>query len=361
MKSITVSTLNLNDRRQTVERRVEYVHDLDTPRENLAGTLGSTDWCDSLQLEDFNSRKRRVQRHARHAPTRIIRRADLARNHQVMVSIYSREPTLARTRLRGILGCACVLFIVTLRVLRVHRPFLRTTPTEHGSKADITAYYINLRKRTDRRKSVERQLADAHFKYVRVDAVYGARTEVVRNCWKGSDNYTCAGMIGVKLSHLRALDLAFRAGEDLVAVFEDDFAWSPYVDPALVLPAILTARSQPFTWDVLLLAAVLNEKTMITPAVNMLVAPGKFSRLADVHSAQTTHGYIVRRTYLPKLRAVFESCEVTRSRHTAIDQCWKSLQLNDRWIAFDPPLGVQSPSYSDIELKHVDYFRVLST
>ena len=278
-----------------------------------------------------------------------------------MVSIYhaTRETMLLRTRLRRVLGCAFVILIVATSMQGL--PMI--TPMEHESetRARVKAYYINLRNRTDRRWSIEKELADAHFKYVRVDGIYGASTDVVQSCWKGPDNYTCAGMIGVKFSHLRALDLAFTTGDDLVAVFEDDFTWSQQVDPALVLSAILTVDSQAFTWDVLLLAAVINEKTMIEPTVQLLVGPSTFSRLANVHAAQTTHGYVVRRTYLPKLRSTFESCEVTRDRHTAIDQCWKILQMSDRWIAFDPPLGVQSPSYSDIELKHVDYFRISST
>jgi GR25 family glycosyltransferase involved in LPS biosynthesis len=264
-----------------------------------------------------------------------------------MVSIR----VVVRATLLGLLGCTFVIVIVA----NIHGLSI-ITPVEHDSETLIKAYYINLLHRTDRRWSIEKELAAANLRYARVDGVYGANTDAMRSCWKGSDNYTCAGMIGVKFSHLRALDLAFPTGDDLVAVFEDDFTWSPQVDPALVLSAILTVESQPFSWDVLLLAALINEKTMIEPTVEVLVGPSTFSRLANVHAAQAAHGYVVRRTYLPKLRSIFESCEVTRDRHTAIDQCWKMLQRSDRWIAFDPLLGVQSASYSDIELKHVDYF-----
>ena len=122
------------------------------------------------------------------------------------------------------------------------------TSAEHESetRARVKAYYINLRNRTDRRWSIEKELADAHFKYVRVDGIYGASTDVVQSCWKGPDNYTCAGN-EEKFSHLRALDLAFTTGDDLVAVFEDDFTWSQQVDPVPASSAILTVDSQAFT------------------------------------------------------------------------------------------------------------------
>mgnify|MGYP001811514618 CR=1 FL=1 len=38
-----------------------------------------------------------------------------------------------------------------------------------------------------------------------------------------------------------------------------------------------------------------------------------------------------------------------------LDMMWKHLQREDKWYIFNPVLGVQRPSFSDIEGKHTDY------
>ena len=39
----------------------------------------------------------------------------------------------------------------------------------------------------------------------------------------------------------------------------------------------------------------------------------------------------------------------------ALDQYWKLLQVDDNWQAFTPRLSRQRGSFSDIELRYMDY------
>lgn len=221
-------------------------------------------------------------------------------------------------------------------------------------RSPTRALYINLERRVDRRKSIESQLAAANFKFSRVNAVDGRTSSSLSRCWHGPGNYTCAGMIGVKLSHIRALDAALQTKHNFVLIFEDDFVWSPKLDPASVAVTLNGAHKSIGRWDVILLSSVILEKEPLWPTV-VLQSGGIRTQLVEVRDAQAANAYAVKREYISKLKSVFVSCEVTRRREIAIDQCWKTLQRKDRWVGFSPPLGVQAPGYSDIELLQVNY------
>jgi hypothetical protein len=50
-----------------------------------------------------------------------------------------------------------------------------------------------------------------------------------------------------------------------------------------------------------------------------------------------------------------EKCHVKRDYNTAIDTCWHPLQRSTNWYGFSPQVGTQAASFSDIELRNVDY------
>jgi GR25 family glycosyltransferase involved in LPS biosynthesis len=251
--------------------------------------------------------------------------------------------------------CALLITLVQCNVPQLH---VEHTSLRFQSRSQVLAFYINLAKRADRRTSIEKQLAAANFKYLRVDAIDGKKHDEIRHCWQGADNYTCAGMIGVKLSHISAIDAALISNQrnhEFVIIFEDDFTWSSNVDPAIITTTLKRVKSLVGRWDVLLLSAVVKKMVAILPTVRLQVGDASYSQLVEINDAQAANAYAVKHEYLPKLRSVFLSCNVTRDRSTAIDQCWKPLQRVDRWVGFSPPLGIQTPSYSDIELRDVNY------
>ena len=84
---------------------------------------------------------------------------------------------------------------------------------EDKQRSTFNAYYINLPSREDRRLNVERQLELLGAYVTRVEAVDVRLNEAeLAGCSGGERNMkTCAGKIGCKLSHLKALKLAMSA------------------------------------------------------------------------------------------------------------------------------------------------------
>jgi hypothetical protein len=87
--------------------------------------------------------------------------------------------------------------------------------------------------------------------------------------------------------------------------------------------------------------------------------------LHKVRDAQTTAGYCVAkrtpRTLLAnfkissaKLKEAFETTGKKEPRF-CLDMFWKSLQPTARWYVFNPKMGIQRDSYSDIEERSASY------
>lgn len=233
---------------------------------------------------------------------------------------------------------------------------------EVGSAFDDTctpgiehSYYINLLHRPDRRESIERELQRARMNFTRIEAVDGRLHSSLKQCWSGDGNFTCAGKIGVKLSHMHAIDMAIEAGYESVAIFEDDFGWLPHTDPTLVLDNVRKIQSTFKNWNVIFLSANVQQKKYTWPKLSVRLNERKYTNVHTVVEAQGAHAYVVRRNYLPKIRESFARCRVTRKREIAIDQCWKMLQRGGNWFMYEPQLGTQVPSYSDIERVNVNY------
>lgn len=185
--------------------------------------------------------------------------------------------------------------------------------------------YINLKHRTDR---------DAHFlkeicklttdlsKVQRIDAIYEKR-----------------GYIGCTKSHIKALDLFISNPEwNRCLICEDDFTLR--CCDLSTNNGILSELTNQDNWDVILMAYNLLESSpTTTPSV------------VRVLSAQTTSGYCLQKSFALTLRTNYqESLE-----HYALDQFWKQLQPRYNWFTTIPSLGFQCESFSDIEMRNVDY------
>ena len=189
--------------------------------------------------------------------------------------------------------------------------------------------YINLDKRTDRREHIESELASMGFcqhDITRVEAI-DARSngETPANC--------CAR------SHVLAIETAIAAGWDTVLIVEDDFM--------LLESARATWRRwAQFLWHV-------PTYDIASWSHNCLWASDwPAGGVARVRYLQTASAYVVRKAAMTKLRDIIhEAIAINRpfDRHM-------TLIANELgWYALKPPLGQQMPSYSDIELRYVNY------
>ena len=74
--------------------------------------------------------------------------------------------------------------------------------------------------------------------------------------------------------------------------------------------------------------------------------------LNKANNSQTTTGYIIKKSYIPKLRDLWKNVVKSREKNSKsnkfIDMEWKKLQ-NENWYIPIPTLAYQIDSYSDIE------------
>jgi glycosyl transferase family 25 len=204
----------------------------------------------------------------------------------------------------------------------------------------IKGFYINLDHRTDRKRHMESQL-----EYIRM-AGNITRFNAIKNA---------NGRIGCSLSHLKCIQLAKEANWESVMILEDDILF--------LLPSEFIENANGFfsnknnKWDVLLLAGN-NLPPFTTNADGLSIR---------VTHCQTTTGYVVKRHYYDTLISNIKEGiaklmrEPEHHYYFAIDKYWLQLQKQDRWMLLIPIIVVQKPDYSDIEKRHTDYQRIMSS
>lgn len=243
---------------------------------------------------------------------------------------------------RGIYFLLCACFLVVL--LHVKREQV------------VSAIYINLDQRVDRKEVVEKELGRVNFPFMRLSAVnLSHNAPELMDCWDPDETRVCAGKIGCKLSHVAALDRALDLRARAVAIFEDDFVWSPKVEPKFIPRIIMEVQSHFPNWSVIALSVNPQILIVAQPFMRVLIGQDKYAKVMRIYSAQTTHAYVVKHQYIATLRSNFLACNVERHSDAAIDRCWKTLQRIDEWYTFSPSLGTQAPGFSDIERRNVSY------
>lgn len=150
---------------------------------------------------------------------------------------------------------------------------------------------------------------------------------------------------------MRAVELFLMSGMTYGIILEDDFTFR---DPTQAKEQFRKFFASGVRWDVLLLAGNVAASTE-TP----------YPFLRKVQDSQTTSGYVVTREYAPTLLAnLKEGVRLledhfnryrTKKPEYCLDIYWKKLQPTGRWYIFEPKMGYQLDSYSDIENKHVRY------
>jgi glycosyl transferase family 25 len=197
---------------------------------------------------------------------------------------------------------------------------------------DISAVvFINLDKRKDR-------LAEITAEFARMGIEGAIRFPAIEHKF---------GAVGAMKSHLAVLKMAKANGWHNVMVFEDDFTFivdKPTFHTAL---KIFFRTNTPF--DVLMLAYNLR----VYQEINGLIGYAR--------RAFTAAGLIIHSRFYDTLIDVFEKnlplLEADPSQHAkyALDTCWFPLQETSEWLFLKKRIGIQRPSYSDIEKRNVAY------
>ena len=197
-------------------------------------------------------------------------------------------------------------------------------------------YYINLDHREDRRKEflgeMERMGVPSH-KIIRVPAV----------------NKPNQGDWGCSLSHVKTMQMFEETSYTNCIVFEDDFMFTE--DIGTINSAFQTFFQEKIPYNVCMLSGSVIQSEEV-PNTSIVL---------KLSEAQTTSGYMVSKTYCPTLLANYqegatlieksykEKGKGVEIQHAfCVDQYWKRLQPVGNWYVFNPKLGKQRDSFSDI-------------
>lgn len=192
----------------------------------------------------------------------------------------------------------------------------------------MSAFYINLDYRTDRRKEFEEECTKMKLVVERFPGIVHPK----------------GGTLGCSASHLAVIKLAREQGLPYVMVFEDDFTFLVTKDEFTTV-----LNTLPEDYDVVMFG------------YNMIREEPYSTSFGRTLEAQTTSGYIVHQKAYDKLIECWEHglarFEENPHQHWLYicDQSWKSLQPSMKWYHAIPRVGKQRPSYSDLSNEFVDY------
>ena len=191
-------------------------------------------------------------------------------------------------------------------------------------------FYINLDYRTDRKEAIETELKEFGLPFERFSAKSHA-----------------FGAVGCSQSHLAVLKLARERKYHRVLILEDDFTFN--VSKQIFENEMRTIHEYNKPYDVCMISYnVMKSEPTTEPFWKKIV------------DAQTMSGYLVNNHYYDTLIDLIEPSipllEQTREkRHHAVDIVIKLVQPRDKWYHTTTRIGLQRPSYSDIEQRNVDY------
>jgi GR25 family glycosyltransferase involved in LPS biosynthesis len=215
-----------------------------------------------------------------------------------------------------------------------------TSSTKGINRID-SIYIINLAHRKDRLESITHELKKI-----------GTNTDSIKRV--NAIFYKDFGAIGCGMSHLIALKNIENSKKENSIILEDDFILR--VDPDVFNNYIDRLFEEKKTWDVVMLGANLEQ-----------VCNTEYTFLYRIFKARTTSGYIINKKIVTKVYDNFkEACKLMKDnlnkmpehliKHNyAIDMYWQSLQATNDWYCFNPRLGKQLPSYSDVENTYTQY------
>jgi hypothetical protein len=250
-----------------------------------------------------------------------------------------------------------IIFVVLLVLLVLFSYFNKSKFTESKKYNDLNEvidhiYYINLENRTDRKEQILSEINKVGLlsKTSRINAVYE----------KGR------GHLGCTKSHILALEEFIKSGRNNCIIFEDDFKFID--DISTVKNTILKLFNQNVKYDVCMLA--IGESVTIAYDIN---DPDHFLPYDFIKKSLCTFtgaGYLITKEFAPKLLRNFKESvvllkkeydkyshmninELNDSLTYQLDQHWCRLQPVSNWYVFNPVLGYQRGSQSDIDTRKI--------
>lgn len=213
------------------------------------------------------------------------------------------------------------------------RPRPRTHPPKNQSPRwkwddiglDCHVFYINLKRREDRKREMEAQMEKYGIPIERFDAV--DRPEPTK------------GIVGCTQSHLAVLKLAKERNYQTVLIFEDDFEITMQQEE--LYAALHNLVTNNIRYDVCMLGYKLEEGK-----------DTEYEFLKRAYKTISASAYLVRREFYQKIIDLYEWAipllESTGEHwNYANDQVWNQLKPNALWYCIHPRVGKQRDGYSD--------------
>jgi glycosyl transferase family 25 len=192
-------------------------------------------------------------------------------------------------------------------------------------------YYINLKKRQDRQQEfLDNFPSMDESRIIRINGYY----------------YPENGAVGCLMSHINALNQSLQdnKGENIL-ICEDDFHIKDMVYCNKMLGLLFDKIHD---WDVIML----GQNTIDSQDTG--IESDNKEKIIRIKNSQTASGYLIKREYIPRLLQIYENdlnnfVKTGEWGNYYVDQSWKVLQSTDNWFSFKPNIGVQRPSFSDIQ------------
>jgi glycosyl transferase family 25 len=190
--------------------------------------------------------------------------------------------------------------------------------------------YINLEKRTDRKKNIIEE-----FKKLGIPSSKIVRFNAVQNK---------VGFMGCTHSHLKCVQAAISFGCKRICLFEDDF--------------VLVAKPEEFHTCV---NRMMDHVCNNFDVIYLAMTPIKLQKIQNLKTeyrvlqALAMPAMIVNRNFLKTLKSIYQSALDEKKEHDLVTQRFQSSQ---KWYGFYPPIARQRPGLSDIENRDVDYFKL---
>jgi GR25 family glycosyltransferase involved in LPS biosynthesis len=204
-------------------------------------------------------------------------------------------------------------------------------------KVDIL-YYINLDYRTDRKLEFLDWIEESGFPEEKVERIQAVATPG-------------RGHVGCLLSHIKVLDTFLESSHKICMLFEDDY------QPLKVeefLSDIGRIFDSSVDFDIVMLSY--NELKSDETEIPFL---------HKVNHSFTASGFIITRTFAKILKDFWESGiklllqeeELTKRKCDKYmnDVYWMELMPVSKWFCYYPRLGIQRPSFSDLQMHHTAY------
>lgn len=204
-------------------------------------------------------------------------------------------------------------------------------------KIDIV-YYINLDYRTDRKQEFLEWIEESGFPESKVQRISAVHTP-------GRGHHGCL------LSHTKAVETFIASGKDNCIIFEDDYV---PLDTKLYWANYQKLFDSSKKFDVVM--GSYNVLESVETDIDFL---------RKVSQSYTASCYLITKEFAPKLLALWKECKdlmiqeenITQNKtHNYMnDVYWCKLMTQSEWFCFYPRIGVQRPSFSDLQNHYTSY------